>query len=80
MNPQRLAAALAALAVGFGVTLVGVQLVDDGDAVATVTSAEADVTIPDEGVDVDDEAQQDETPAEPPPEAEVASEPFQHEE
>lgn len=73
MNPQRLVAALAALAIGFGVTLVGVQLGDD-DAVASVGSTESDVSITDDGTTLADEAQQDEAPAEPPPDAEVVEE------
>ncbi len=71
MSPQRLVAALAALAVGFGVTLVGVQIVDDDDdtAVATVEAPESPSTEPE--VEPAEEAQQEAAPAEPSPEADV---------
>ncbi len=72
MTPQRLVAAVAALAVGFGVTLVGVTLDDaDDDAVATV---ESEATQPDP--DVLDDAEAQDGVAEPAEqEEEVADEP-----
>ena len=73
MTPQRLVAAIAALAVGFGVTLVGVSVADDEtDSIASVETVDTDPssTEADAGAQ-QDEAQQDEAPADPPPDAEV---------
>ena len=77
MNPQRIVAGLAALAIGFGVTLVGVALADDeGDTIATVESGEPWSSTVENGseAEADDEAEQDEAPAVPPPAAEVIDE------
>lgn len=75
MNPQRLVSAIAALAVGFGVTLVGVSVADDAaDSITSVEAVETDSSSDDEGADEasqEEEAQQDEATAEPPPDAEV---------
>ncbi len=78
MNPQRLVAAVAALAVGFGVTLLGVSIDDSADdAVASVESEEvaaAEATDDDGGEEegaVDEPAEQEEEAAEEPEPAEV---------
>lgn len=76
MNPSRLVAAVAALAVGFGITLVGTTLADsdDADPVAS-TVGEAD---PDEAADADvadDEAEQYVTEVAEPAEATTETEP-----
>ncbi len=69
MNPQRLVAALAALAVGFGVTLVGVGFADDETVVAPVVEqTDVEVTQPSRG---GDSAEQDSEPAQEPGAAEV---------
>jgi hypothetical protein len=67
MNSSRIVAAIAALAIGFGVTIVGINVADDpGDVVATAGSTDSDGEAA--------EAQQDEAEAEPPPDAEVVDE------
>ena len=65
MNPQRMVAALAALAIGFGVTLVGVNIIDDEtDTIATVDSADRAPSAGEGGAALDDEAEPDATVAE----------------
>ncbi len=72
MNPHRLVAAVAALAIGFGVTLVGVSVADDGDA---TVSSELDQVgeLEDEGDEIDEggRAEQEEAVAEEADPAEV---------
>ncbi|MEP1122904.1 MAG: hypothetical protein ABJH68_03320 [Ilumatobacter sp.] len=69
MNPQRLVAALAALAIGFGVTLVGVGVADDETVVVTeVEPTDADVTQPSRD---GDGPEQEAEPAQEPGAAEV---------
>lgn len=71
MNPQRLVAAVAALAIGFGVTLVGVGVADDGsDSIATqIDEQAADAT--DSADAAVEPAEQEEEQADEPEEAEV---------
>ena len=78
MNAPRMVSALAALAVGFGITLVGVNVADDTSDVVE-SSAESTVAddvdaTPDDAVDQTPEAEQDEELADPPPEADVIDE------
>lgn len=78
MNSARAVAALAALAVGFGVTLVGVNVADEGDTVETLAEPtlvdDVDVAQGDDIDQTSDEAAQDEELADPPPEADVIDE------
>lgn len=69
MNPQRLVAALAALAIGFGVTLVGVGLADDETVVVSEgDQTDVEVTQPSRGGEA---PEQDAEPAQEPAAAEV---------
>lgn len=77
MNSQRLVAAVAALAIGFGVTLIGVA-VDDGDeVVVTADASEGEVAdvqdVGDPSAGADEPAEQEEEPADEPEPAEVES-------
>jgi hypothetical protein len=67
MNTSRLVAGIAALAVGFGVTLVGVALADDEGADTTRTEASDDPT----PRTLDDEVRQDDVDVTDPPDADV---------
>ena len=74
MNPTRLVSGVAALAIGFGVTLVGVNVADDPiDTVATVDVDDSSAGTPatDPVVDAPDRAEQDEEEALPPSDAQV---------
>lgn len=71
MNAQRLVAAVAALAIGFGITLVGVSIADDEIVADDSAGFDEEASEPDPDVEPVDAAEQDEERAEEPDAAEV---------